>query len=299
MHHVLNLCIPGVALIIVFYDHLLTLHEELSTIWRTKKSANHLQKATFLLNRYFVEAVVGYTVYVFNGTASTLDDTVGDDYLSSISSDVLLRYRCHNYVWVFSLVGVGVTSMTQLYMILRVYSTWDKRRSTTVILVTMFVIFIAALTPNAILALIDVQSVVHYIPKFSACAVLGIPKYISAVMGVMLLFDLCLISLAVFNALERPYKTHGDVLDSLHNDGAKLFLVSPSLNDQPQLNLPLCNSRCKLRLIYLRFGRMTPIHQPSDCYSIICVVWTSTSVINSRVHMRVEGLKNLGNAFGE
>ncbi|GAW08197.1 hypothetical protein LENED_010243 [Lentinula edodes] len=94
--------LTGVALIIVFYDHLLTLHEEFSTIWRTKK--------------------------------------------------------CHNYVWVFSLVGVGVTSVTQLYMILRVYSTWDKRRSTTVILVTMFVIFIAALTPNAILALIDVQS---------------------------------------------------------------------------------------------------------------------------------------------
>ncbi|KAJ3812137.1 hypothetical protein F5876DRAFT_75156 [Lentinula aff. lateritia] len=271
----------GVALIIVFYDHLLTLHEEFSTIWRTKKSANHLQKVTFLLNRYFVEAVVGYTVYVFNGTASTLDDTVGDDYVSSILLWCSLPFlqACHNYVWVFSLVGVGVTSMTQLYMILRVYSTWDKRRSTTVILVTMFVIFIAALTPNAILALIDVQSFVHYIPKFSACAILGIPKFFSAVMGVMLLFDLCLISLTVFNALERPYKTHGDVLDSLHNDGAKLFLVITVL-----------------RLIAFV---MSLAGDPSDCYSIVCMVWTSTSVINSRVHMRVEGLKNLGNAFGE
>ncbi|KAF8826299.1 hypothetical protein HHX47_DHR5000221 [Lentinula edodes] len=44
---------------------------------------------------------------------------------------------------------------------------------------------------------------------------------------------------------------------------------------------------------------MSLVGDPSDCYSVVCVVWTSTSVINSRVHMRVEGLKNLGNAFGE
>lgn len=39
-------------------------------------------------------------------------------------------------------------------------------------------------------------------------------------------FDVFLILLAVFNAFERPHKTHADILDSLHRDGAKLFLVS-------------------------------------------------------------------------
>jgi hypothetical protein len=38
-------------------------------------------------------------------------------------------------------------------------------------------------------------------------------------------FDLFIIIMAIFNALDRPYQRQADVMTSLQNDGARMFVV--------------------------------------------------------------------------
>ncbi|KAE9408480.1 hypothetical protein BT96DRAFT_932692 [Gymnopus androsaceus JB14] len=197
----------GVALVLVLYDHLLTLDDEFSAIW-TKPHRYYLQKLTFVLNRYFAEAVVLYVAYGgemfkrltgFNGSAH-LDDA-----------------GCRRFIWVFALAASVFIGITQLIKLQRI------------------------------------------------CAILDLPSTFPYVFGALLGFDVFLIVLAVFNAFERPHRTNTDILDSLHSDGAKLFLVAALT--------------------------MSIVGTPADTFGVLSMVWALNSVITSRIHLRVEGLK--------
>ncbi|KIK59989.1 hypothetical protein GYMLUDRAFT_85547 [Collybiopsis luxurians FD-317 M1] len=255
--------LTGVALVLIIYNHLLTLNEEIETIWTTGR--NYLQKLTFALNRYGVETIVIYSAYVYGGSATRLDDNV-----------------CHLFNWIFAVAGMGITVITQSFITLRVYRAWDKRRGTSIALLVVFVIFIAASIPNAVLSILEIQQATHFFPEISACAILTIPPFFPVTLGIFLLLDLVIVTLAIFYALERPYRTNVDVLDSLHRDGAKLFIA---LRNQ---------AICSLRLISLV---ISVVGEPSDCYGVLCLVWTLMSIINSHFQMRVEGLKNYNFGF--
>ncbi|KAK7457839.1 hypothetical protein VKT23_010183 [Stygiomarasmius scandens] len=95
----------------------------------------------------------------------------------------------------------------------------------TVILFLGFSISFSAATILAILTVIKVQPVTHFFPIVNTCGFLEIPRTLPYLLGSLLLFDMFLIVMAVFNALETPHDTHAEVIDRLHRDGARLFLV--------------------------------------------------------------------------
>jgi len=242
----------GVALVLVLYDHLLTLDDEFSAIW-TNPHRYYLQKLTFVLNRYFAEAVVLYVAYVFSGSAH-LDDA-----------------GCRRFIWVFALAASVFIGITQFFIIFRVYHSWDKRKQITVILLVGFTAFITATTTLVIITVIKLQPVISFIPELGICAILDLPSTFPYVFGALLGFDVFLILLAVFNAFERPHRTNTDILDSLHSDGAKLFLI--------------------LALLQVAALTMSIVGTPADTFGVLSMVWALNSVITSRIHLRVEGLK--------
>ncbi|KAJ3824756.1 hypothetical protein F5880DRAFT_1611714 [Lentinula raphanica] len=262
--------LSGVALAVIVYDHLLTLDEEFSTIWASK-SRDYLQKLMFVANRYYTEAMVMYVVYVSSGSAN-LDNEVSP--IAKVSIDVKTDApypSCRQFIWVFALTSTLFTAITHFFITLRLYHSWDKRKRMAVILVAAFVAFISAAAALAIMSAFQVQSVIYYVPFLKVCRIPDIPGTFPYMMGTLLGFDLFIILLALFNAFERPHKTHADVLDALHRDGARLFLAV-----------------FLMRLVCLV---MSIVAMPADCFGILNVMWTLTAIISSRIHLRVEGLK--------
>ncbi|KAJ3983781.1 hypothetical protein F5890DRAFT_1520879 [Lentinula detonsa] len=234
--------LSGVALIVMVYDHLLTLDDEFSTIW-ANTNREYLQKLMFVVNRYYTEAMVIYVVY---GSCS-----------------------CRRFIWVFALTSTIFTATTHFFITLRLYHSWDKRKRMAIILLIAFTAFISAAAVLAVISAVQVQSVIYFVSLLRACVIPDIPKTLPYMMGTLFGFDLFIILLALFNAFERPHKTHADVLDALHRDGARLFLVI-------------------MRLFCLI---ISIIGLPADCFGALNVMWTLTAIISSRIHLRVEGLK--------
>ncbi|KAJ3932364.1 MAG: hypothetical protein NXY57DRAFT_960934 [Lentinula lateritia] len=191
--------LSGVALSVMVYDHLLTLNEEFSNIWAAP-NRDYFQKLMFVINRYYTEAMVMYVVYVCSGLAN-LDDAYSPN-------------RADYY------------TETAVFITLRVYHSWDKRKQVAIILLVAFIIFMAAAAALAVLSAVNVQPAIHFVSFLKACEVPDIPITFPFMMGTLLGFDLFIILVAFFNAFERPHKTHADVLDTLHRDGARSFVVS-------------------------------------------------------------------------
>ncbi|KAI3615620.1 hypothetical protein WG66_011942 [Moniliophthora roreri] len=149
----------------------------------------------------------------------------------------------------------------------------------TIILTGGSAIFISGVAVLAVLAAIEVQPVTFFIPIFSVCTFFKIPIKLQVLLGILASFDFFLIILAVYNALDRPHKTNSEVIDSLHLDGAKLFVA----------------------LIALRLASMVVsiIGSPAECFSVMCLVFALNSIIVSRMHLRLEGLRFLTIGFGK
>ncbi|THU96984.1 hypothetical protein K435DRAFT_79281 [Dendrothele bispora CBS 962.96] len=259
--------LSAVALVSVVYDHFITFDQELKNIWGSNSSTGrgYLHKVTFVLNRYVASSVSAYTAFVLSGDGKgLLDDQVSP---------------CRRFIWVFTMVATIFIGVTQFIIILRVYHLWDKRRSMTVILFLGFLISFSAATVLAVITVIKVQPVTHFFPFVNTCGFLEIPKTLPYVLGSLLLFDLFLIVMAIFNALETPHDTHAEVFERLHRDGARLFLVL-----------------FILRLITLI---MSVVGNPADTFAVLSVVWSLNSVLISRIHLRVEGLRFLNFGVGK
>ncbi|KAJ3853419.1 hypothetical protein EV368DRAFT_81600 [Lentinula lateritia] len=247
--------LSGVALSVMVYDHLLTLNEEFSNIWAAP-NRDYFQKLMFVINRYYTEAMVMYVVYV------VVDSSGFSLSLQQYSPPPLT---------------------TAVFITLRVYHSWDKRKQVAIILLVAFIIFMAAAAALAVLSAVNVQPAIHFVSFLKACEVPDIPITFPFMMGTLLGFDLFIILVAFFNAFERPHKTHADVLDTLHRDGAS------------------AGQYREIKAIFLlRLGCLivSVVGLPADCFGALSVMWTLTAIISSRIHLRVEGLKFATLAFG-
>ncbi|KAK0221412.1 hypothetical protein IW262DRAFT_1549562 [Armillaria fumosa] len=87
----------------------------------------------------------------------------------------------------------------------------------------------------------------------NGCAIERIPTTVACAMGVLLLFNVFVIFMTVYNALERPRRSENELLDSLRCDGAWLYLFSLVCS----LNANIA-ARVHLRIEGLR--RLFPTH---------------------------------------
>ncbi|EEB89468.1 hypothetical protein MPER_12429 [Moniliophthora perniciosa FA553] len=286
------------SLVCLVYDHIQTLHIEFKNVWTNKKHKNWY-KLSFVVNRYLSEAVVAYVIYVLSGRGSSLDDAAYV-YINCSSvqkvSDRILPSRCRRFVWVFTIMATVVVAVSQFFINLRVYQTWETREHMTIILTGGFAIFISGVAVLAVLTAIEVQPDTHFIPIISVCTFFKIPIKLQVLLGILASFDLFLIILAVYNALDRPHKTNSEVIESLHLDGAKLYFLA-SLWHLPNAVIFVAHKA----LIVLRLANMVVsiIGRPPECFSVMCLVFALNSVIVSRMHLRLEGLRFLTIGFGK
>ncbi|KAK0492753.1 hypothetical protein EDD18DRAFT_1409436 [Armillaria luteobubalina] len=277
--------LAGTALLL--WDHCLTFDEEVATMWVSFKGPI-LPKVIYVMNRYFAEAVLLYATYVFTGlrrpTANKVSPWHFRDNLTLISElELCIRLLVTLHVrdvvcWHIAMLVArfhrtsiyGLTSYAVLIM-LRVYRLWDHKQNMRRVLLAVFV---ACMTCSLVLSVMMVLSLMRaqvvLPPRVIVCAVPQVPKDTPFLLGVLLLFNIFVISVSFYNALEEPRRRESEVFIALRRDGAKVYFIVSLL-----WVLLLVTSVFAEMLVY---------------FPVLILAWSVGATLTSRMHLRIESL---------
>ncbi|KAJ7453158.1 hypothetical protein FB451DRAFT_1281867 [Mycena latifolia] len=242
----------AVPFVAVVFDHLITLGDEVNMIWKNPSVRWH-SKAAFAVNRYLTEAIIAYVVYILSGMATTLSEEV-----------------CHRFIWIYGVTCVVAGAISHFVILLRVYSLWDRRISVARVLISAFAICISTTTVLGVFSAIQMEPHLSYFEPLRTCVFGSKPKVLVAMLGVLSFFDFSLVLLIIFNAMDRPRLTHIEIVSELQNDGVGFFLC----------------------IFALRFADLlvSIFRDAGELFIAITTVWGLCTIINARLHMRLEGL---------
>ncbi|PBK93969.1 hypothetical protein ARMGADRAFT_1164799 [Armillaria gallica] len=246
---------PPAATVLILWDHCLTLDEELTAMWGPFNGQN-LTKVIYIMNRHFTEAVMLYTTYVFTGLGGSTANEV-----------------CATVFWLFTMSVTVLAGILQFFIMLRAYRLWDHKQTIRRVLLAVFVGCITgtfALSVMTVLLLL--KSRVQLPLNVDICAVHSrVPKTIAYTMGIMLFFNLFVILITFYNALEIPRRSEHEILDSLRRDGARLYLI--------------------VSLLWMLLLIASVTIETRSFFSVLMLVWALKANIASRMHLRIETLR--------
>ncbi|KAJ6613136.1 hypothetical protein B0H10DRAFT_2049644 [Mycena sp. CBHHK59/15] len=244
--------VSAVGVAALLYDHVLTLDDEIHLIW-FNWAAGAGNRIGFMVNRYITEAMIIYVAYMLSG---------GSHGLSS-------QISCRVFIWIFAIASTVFVAISHFIIMARVYTLWDRRLRIKWILMGSFSVAISISMTFSILAAHQVQPFLEYNPLIHMCTFEKKPGALSFMLGALTVFDLFIIVMTVFNALDRPYQKQADVMTSLQHDGARMFVV----------------------LLRLTALVMAIVGDPANCFVTLTIVWAMCSIVNSRMQLRIEGLR--------
>lgn len=251
---------PTAAACLMIWDHLLTLDQEIDAIW-ISRNKGYLPKLIYVLNRYFAEGVLLYSAYVWGGYSHSLTDA-----------------DCTGVLWLFTVSSTVMVGLLQFIIAMRVYKSWDNQKRAGCVLLVAFSACISAAIVLAVITVIIFLMSKQLIPVRhlgNVCSVGGIPRTIPALLATLLAFDIFIVLMVLYRALEKPRRTHIEAISSFHRDGARLYL-----------------GVCLLWLLLLIVSIISE-NEPHIFFAILCASWALNTNIGCRVHLRAEGLKHL------
>jgi len=243
------------GLVAVLWEHLLTLPQELSLIW---KGPIDMTKVIFFFNRYYVQGTLTYAVYVLCDLRPAMTDQ-----------------QCRTYILFVTISSIVLMAMANLTITLRLQTLWDHRKHISIILVGGFLVTYSATVTFAGFVVRDLYHSVSYEPFIArTCIISSKPKFLPAVWAGMVAFDIFVFGLLLLNALNRPYRQNADVVSELHKDGLKFFLAL-----------------LVIRLVNFVLGLTAG---PAQTFLIVFFVWAMVSITLSRLLLRIESYKTAG-----
>ncbi|KAJ7079068.1 hypothetical protein B0H15DRAFT_520305 [Mycena belliarum] len=181
------------------------------------------------------------------------------------------RTSCRRFFWLFSLATTLFTILSNYVLAIRVYTMWDGRRAIKWLLTWTFGAALPVSVVFGVLASQETQSSVQYDPLIRMCVLAKKPKLLPVVLGVWVAFDIFMLFLTIYNALEKPRQSQAEMMTTLQHDGAKMFLC----------------------LLVLRLANfiVAIVGDAANCFVTFTVLWTMCSVVTSRMQLRVERLR--------
>ncbi|KAK0230143.1 hypothetical protein IW262DRAFT_1453054 [Armillaria fumosa] len=252
------------AACLMIWDHLLTLDQEIDAIW-ISRDKGYLPKLIYILNRYFAEGVLLYTAYVWGGP------------ITQFSVGLYPGAMAFHHI-INSDGRVASIHHPPVIIAMRVYKSWDNEKRAGCVLLVAFSACTSAAIILAVITVIILLMSRGLIPVphlGNVCFVKGLPRTIPALLATLLAFDIFIVLMVLYRALEKPRRTHIEAINSFHRDGARLYL-----------------GVCLLWLLLLIVS-ITSQNEPHIFFSILCASWALNTNIGCRLHLRVEGLKHL------
>lgn len=117
--------VSAVGLVILLWDHFLTVHDEVELVWRARLS---FPKLLFLFNRYVVPACLIILTYATSG----------------FSDDILSDSFCQTWFGVGIVVGMVSIGTSNFLILLRLWVLWDRK--TRLVLVTLPLFLVTQIT---------------------------------------------------------------------------------------------------------------------------------------------------------
>ncbi|KAF9002076.1 hypothetical protein BDQ17DRAFT_1306539 [Cyathus striatus] len=205
--------LPAGSLTVILWDHLITLDREVRLVWRSRGRSNEkwILNSAYVFNRYGAEACLLFIAYVSSG-------------IKAPSSAV-----CRSYVTLMLFCGTVALEISQFVLLLRVHYLTDQRRVILYYLIAGFTIAVSISQTFAVLTMLDLRKNVAAISiaGLNSCAAFKKPPFFSGILAPMFAFDIFIILLTIYNALERPHRSNAELITSLYKDGARFFIVRP------------------------------------------------------------------------
>ncbi|KAK0491617.1 hypothetical protein IW261DRAFT_1438635 [Armillaria novae-zelandiae] len=261
------------AAVLILWDHCLTLDEEVAVIWGSF-NGKIPTKLVYIVNRYFTEVVMLYTAYVLTGLGGTRTNK-----------------ECTCVFWLFLISSTVVASISQFFIMMRVYRLWDHKPIVRRILPVLFVACLIGTFVSAVLAsLAFLRTRIEVTaPNILVCATTEVPKTIPSAIGILLLFNLLVILVSIYNALENPRRYEGEIFNSLRRDGSRVYLVS---------SVPFPSVLWVLLLItslVVEVGIKFDIgcHIEYDAEFSLSLIYALMANLTSRMHLHIESLSDI------
>jgi len=235
---------------VVIYDCIITIDDEVNTIWNNPSVRWH-SKAVFVANRYITAAILAFVIYLFSGTAMSLNNTV-----------------CQQFIWIYGITCVAMSWISHFVIIIRIYCLWDRKASVARTLATIFMVFISTTIILGVLTVLRLEP--EYFAPLHTC-LLGVkPVFLVALLGVGSSFDFVLLIFVVFNAMDRPRPTDVPIVSELQKDGVGILLA--------------------LFVVRLANFIISIFLEMSKVFVAITTLWAIYTILNARLHMRLEAL---------
>ncbi|KAF8993418.1 hypothetical protein BDQ17DRAFT_1546046 [Cyathus striatus] len=255
--------LTGGALAVLLWDHLTTLDREVQLIWNSRGRSRWMLKGAFAFNRYVNEGFLLFIAYVSSGI-----QTPSLDLYASVHQELL------SYFMFVAFCGTIAAEISQFVFVLRVYALTDQRRSIFYWLTGGFVIAVSFSQVFAVLTMVKLKDeFLFVIPGFNACIAFQKPKYLVAVLAPMCAFDIFIIILTIYNALDRPHRNNAELINNLFKDGAKFFLANTAIHLVDLFTAIFCT--------------------PDKILLLLFTFWALGSVLISRLHFKMEKFTNL------
>ncbi|KAK0443933.1 uncharacterized protein EV420DRAFT_1015382 [Desarmillaria tabescens] len=128
--------------------------------------------------------------------------------------------------WFLTLSSTVLVSVSQFFVMMRAYRLWDHKPTVRRVLPFVFVACITgALVLSVMTVLTFLKTQIELPPELIVCAVTGVPKTIPSTIGILLSFNVLVILISFYNALENPRRYESEVFDSLRRDGSRIYLL--------------------------------------------------------------------------
>ncbi|KAF9220608.1 hypothetical protein BS17DRAFT_786812 [Gyrodon lividus] len=195
--------VSAAGLVILLWDHLLTLQDEVQFIWKAKLST---PKVLFLFNRYIVPIAMIVQTHGFSG--------IGNLELSSTF--------CKAWFAVATFIGMSSIATSNFLVLLRLWVLWD--RSPRLMLWTLALFIITQMFSLGFTGYIIYQMIptLMFEPMLHVCTLTSKPAFVM-LWSPGIAFELMVFITTFWNAFDRPRQQDTQMAKVLYRDGSVYF----------------------------------------------------------------------------
>ncbi|KAF9041547.1 hypothetical protein BJ165DRAFT_1406462 [Panaeolus papilionaceus] len=203
--------------VIIIFDHLLTLGDEVELIWQSPWS---LGKVLFILNRYYCLAAVIFNNYAF--FATTLTDSLAPTSHRAGLTSRKLNYSCRSFFDWQGWTGLIACMLAEGILQMRLYALYSLNKKVLAIMLSSFVVSTAVAAWIMHSALNTIVAKAIFLPGGAGmfCVPSNVPKNFYTFWIPMLAFECLLCVLALIRGFQT-FRSNG----SLFQSGRKLVGV--------------------------------------------------------------------------
>ncbi|KAK0473745.1 hypothetical protein IW261DRAFT_1503180 [Armillaria novae-zelandiae] len=166
--------------VIVLFDHLITLNDEIELIWRSPWS---MGKILFIINRYYTLSSVIFNCYGL--------------FTTSLSDSF-----CHRFFQWQGWTGLIACMIAEVVLQMRLYALYLLNKKVLALMVTSFIICSACAAVIMGIVLSSISPALSILPGTSICAPSNIPDYFYAFWIPTIVFESLLCGLALFRGFQ-------------------------------------------------------------------------------------------------